>query len=311
MLPLLPRAGRVVLGLLAAAILSYCQPAPTDQEEAMTETQSLPQFDWQGHRGARGLLPENTIPAFLHALEYPLIKTLELDVVISADGQVVVSHEPWMSPEICLRPDGSPVTDDTINLYQLTYAEIRQYDCGSRGHERFPDQQPQATFKPLLAEVIAAADARARELDRPLPYYNIEIKSRPEHDGRFTPPPAEFAGRVVDVVLTSGIAERAVIQSFDPRSIQAVYARQPRLALAYLDEAPGELGNKLDTLGFKPAIYSPYYPMVTANLVREIHNRGMRIIPWTVNDSAAMRELRDLGVDGIITDYPNRIPASK
>lgn len=277
----------------------------------MTEKTAPAQFDWQGHRGARGLLPENSLPAFLHALEYPAIRTLELDVVISADQQVVVSHEPWMSAEICTRPDGSPVSDDTINMYQLTYAQIRQYDCGSRQHKRFAEQRPLPTYKPLLSEVIAAADARARELQRPLPYYNIEIKSRPEHDGVFTPPPAEFAALVVGAIDSAGIADRVVVQSFDPRSIQAVYALNPRLTLAYLDESAGDLGSKLDTLGFKPAIYSPHHPLVSANLVREIHNRGMRIVPWTVNDSSRMQELLDIGVDGIITDYPNRIPGSR
>ncbi|RME94372.1 MAG: glycerophosphodiester phosphodiesterase, partial [Bacteroidetes bacterium] len=134
-------------------------------------------IDWQGHRGARGLLPENTIPAFLLALEYPQIKTLEMDVVITQDQQVVVSHEPWMSALICSHSNGKPVSAEeaeTLNIYQMTLAEVQSFDCGSRANPRFPTQQPQVGRKPSLAAVFAAADQRARTLERPLPHYNIE-----------------------------------------------------------------------------------------------------------------------------------------
>lgn len=264
-------------------------------------------FDWQGHRGARGLLPENSIPAFRKALEYPFVRTLELDVAVSADSQIVVSHEPWFNPVICRGPEGEVLAEASkINLHQLDYAAIKAYDCGSWGHERFPEQRAVAVYKPLLSEVIESADAFARELGRELPRYNIEIKSEPAYDGVFAPPPPEFVALVRAEIDRAGVGDRSTVQSFDARIIRELHRQDPGLAIAYLDEHPGGLTQKLADLGFVPAIYSPYYPTLSANIVRECHERGMRVIPWTVNDTAAMRGMIELGVDGIITDYPDR-----
>lgn len=270
-----------------------------------------PNFDWQGHRGARGLLPENSIPAFLHALSYPEVRTLELDVVVTADGQVVVSHEPWMSATICSHPDGRAVTEkeaQQLNIYQMTLAEVQAFDCGLRDHPRFPDQQATATTKPTLEAVIRAADAEAARLQRPLPAYNIEIKSTPEWDAQFTPPPAAFAQQVMAVIGAAGIAARTTVQSFDIRSLQAVRAIAPTQTLAYLIESNANWTDNLARLGFDPQVYSPYFALVTPELVAGLHARGIQIIPWTVNETADMVRLQALGVDGIITDYPNRIP---
>ncbi|MEM1215954.1 MAG: glycerophosphodiester phosphodiesterase family protein, partial [Bacteroidota bacterium] len=160
-------------------------------------------IDWQGHRGARGLLPENSIPAFRKALEYPAIRTLELDVVISADSQVVVSHEPWLAALFCSHPDGRAVTEEeekSLRLLRMTLAEIQAFDCGSRGNAKFPEQLPVATVKPTLAAVAEAADLHARSLERPLPFYNIEIKSRPDWDDTYTPQPERFAELVLAAI---------------------------------------------------------------------------------------------------------------
>lgn len=268
-------------------------------------------FDWQGHRGARGLAPENSVAAFLRALEYPEITTLELDVAISADSQVVVSHEPWMSETICTHPDGRAVEEveaKSLNLHRMRYEEIQGFDCGQRGHVRFPEQQKQATVKPLLRDVIAATDAYCKKYRRPLPRFNIEIKSEPEWDGIYTPAPDEFARLVLAEIDAAGIRNRTCIQSFDKRALQAVQRLAPKLTLALLIEDADGVGAQLEALGFKPAVYSPYYQLVTAHLVQAVHEAGMRIIPWTVNETETMKSLIALGVDGIITDYPNRIP---
>ena len=134
-------------------------------------------FDWQGHRGARGLYPENTIGAMREALSYPLITTLEFDVVISKDGQVIVSHEPWMSEEICLDPKGEPVKDKAVNLYKLTAKEIAEYDCGSKPHPRFPHQKKVKTHKPLLKDLLSDINKT-----HPKIAFDIEIKSTVEDE---------------------------------------------------------------------------------------------------------------------------------
>lgn len=301
--------GQLMLLLFLAA---GCTSSPsTDMDESTNTGRRIAKFDWQGHRGARGLLPENTIPAFLKALEFNQITTLELDVVISKDNKVVVSHEPWMSSEICLTPEGVPVEkmeEESLVIYQMDYETIKGYNCGSRGNRRFPDQQPMATYKPLLSEMIQAVEAHCTSNQLKLPGYNIEIKSQPAWDGEKTPEPATFASLVIDVVKAAGIQDRVCIQSFDPRSLEVVNQIDSSLTTAFLVENTQELATNLRKLSFQPDIYSPYYVMVSAELISNAHERGIKVIPWTVNDTEKMQSLIELGVDGIITDYPNRIP---
>lgn len=272
---------------------------------------STPSIDWQGHRGARGLRPENTLPAFLHALSYPAVRTLELDVAVTSDGQVVVSHEPWMSATICSHPDGRAVDkgeEQSLRIYQMTLAEVQAFDCGQRGHPNFPQQQPIPAIKPTLEAVIQAAEAEVVLRQRPLPFYNVEIKSLPEWDDTFTPLPAAFASRVLAVLQRMGVSNRTTVQSFDVRSLQAVRAQAPTQPIAYLIANKNTWSENINLLGFKPDIYSPYFELVTAELVKDLHAQGIAVIPWTVNDTAQMKTLIALGVDGIITDYPDRIP---
>lgn len=284
--------------------LLSCQPKLTHFTVAIPKN-----FDWQGHRGARGLLPENTIPAFLKALEYP-IKTLELDVVITKDRQVLVSHEPWLSHTICSNPDGTPITESqekSLNILQLTHAQIQQYDCGSRGNARFPQQQPMKTDKPLLREVFTAVEAWCKEKNRVLPFYNIEIKSQADWDNIYTPPVEIFAKLLLDEIKTANIQKRVCIQSFDVRALRAVRQMNPTITTAFLVENEEGFNSNLQKLDFVPSIYSPYYELVDSELVKMVHAKKMRLIPWTVNDTTSMQKLIQLGVDGIITDYPNII----
>lgn len=266
-------------------------------------------FDLQGHRGARGLMPENTIPAFRRALELG-VTTLELDVVISADSQVVVSHEPWMSSTICTQPDGMPVPaerDTLYNLFAMSYAEIMQFDCGSRGHPDFPEQEPVAAPKPLLRAVLQMAEAYVEEHDRPPLFYNIETKSRPGWDGTYHPEPERFTELLYAVLEDEGVTDRATIQSFDPRTLRVARKLNPALSLALLvGHTGGTLEENVETLGFTPTIYSPDYRLVDRDLVDTAHVRGMELIPWTVNTRPDMERLQRLGVDGLITDYPDR-----
>ncbi|MBK7873420.1 MAG: glycerophosphodiester phosphodiesterase [Saprospiraceae bacterium] len=294
--------------LVLILFLFGCQPKQADSVVEIPEN-----FDWQGHRGARGLMPENSIPGFLKALEYP-IKTLEMDVVISKDSQVILSHEPWMSASICSKPDGSLVTeeeDKAFKIFQLTYDEIRQFDCGSRGNVRFPEQQSLPTHKPLLSEGVTEVERHCKDYKIALPFYNIEIKSQPEWDNIFTPEPRIFAQLLIDQINRLGIKDRTCIQSFDVRALQAVHEIDETIVTAYLLENADGLEKNMEKLSFKPNIYSPYHALVSANLVEKVHTQKMRIIPWTVNDTITMRGLINMGVDGIITDYPNLISILK
>ena len=264
-------------------------------------------FDWQGHRGCRGLMPENTIPAFLHALEFPDVKTLELDLAVSKDGQLIVSHEPWFNHAICLDASGQPIAEEkeeTLLIHQFTVTEIRAFDCGSIGNTRFPDQHKQRAWKPTLEEVVHAV--KEKYPDREV-FWNIEIKSKPEWDGVQTPPIDSFVALVVDNLKALGIEKNCNLQSFDIRPLQILKQTAPEIKLALLVENIWGLSSNLNKLGFQPDIYSPYHQLVSQGLVQKCHEKGIKVIPWTVNDTTTMTSMLGMGVDGIITDYPNLI----
>lgn len=267
---------------------------------ASCNNQSMETFDWQGHRGARGERPENTIPAFKYALEQG-VKTLEMDVVISADKQVVVSHEPFFNSEIC-----ADVPDSLNNIFKLTYAEVKKVDCGTKPNPRFPDQENEPAKKPLLKDVIEQSEAYAQELGRAKPFYNIEIKSRPEWDSIYHPSIDVYADLVVEVIQKAGIEARFTIQSFDDRTLWYLHRRYKDIPLVLLVEDQKSLEEHLVQLNFVPEVYSPYYKLVDANLVEAAHLKGMKVIPWTVNEISDMNEMINAGVDGIITDFPSR-----
>ena len=294
---------------LALTLIAGCAGADQPQAPAAHDGGlAHPTIDLQGHRGARGLLPENTIPSFKKALEYG-VTTLELDVVVSADSQVVVSHEPWFSSSICTDAAGRPIAHEderSFNIFSMSYDSIRAFDCGSIGNPNFPEQEAVAVGKPLLDSALVAAERYADELGRPMPAFNIEIKSRAVFDGTFTPEPAAFARLVHDVIVRNGVADRTVVQSFDPRALRAMRAIDGDIKLALLVDNDLGLVENLEKLGFTPDVYSPHQRLVDEVLVAAAHDEGMEVIPWTVNEPDAMRHLLDLGVDGLITDYPDR-----
>ncbi|MEZ0487847.1 glycerophosphodiester phosphodiesterase family protein [Fibrella aquatica] len=271
-------------------------------------------YDLQGHRGCRGLMPENTIPAFLKALDLG-VNTLELDVVISQDGQVVVSHEPYFNSAFSTKPDGEPVTkaeEKNLVLYKMLYAEIRRYDVGSNGNPRFPEQQKQKVFKPLLSDMLAATEAYRTEKNLPAFAYNIELKSEESEYDQSQPRPAEFCKLVNEVLVKANVpASRIIIQSFDFAILQE-WNRQLKgqtvlpVRLAALVENVRGVDHNLKKLGFKPAIYSPNYKLIGRESVQKLHRQGIQVVPWTVNNVVDMRKMINIGVDGIITDYPNR-----
>ncbi len=271
--------------------------------------QSPRTFDLQAHRGGRGLRPENTIPAMRHALALG-VPTLEMDVAISQDKQVLLSHDPFLNADFVYRPDGQPIAkaeEKSLKLYGLPYAEIRRYDVGGHGNPKFPQQQALRTYKPLLAEVIDSAEAYAQRHHRPAPYYNIETKTSPAGDGTLHPAPAEFVQLLLAVIMAKGVQDRVIIQSFDPRTLEVVHRTRPRLRTALLVDNPDGLEANLRRLSFLPTIYSPQYKLVSLEMVQACHQRHLLVIPWTVNTVAEAERLTQQQVDGLITDYPNLV----
>ncbi len=264
-------------------------------------------IDLQGHRGARGLLPENTIPGFIRALELG-VDTLEMDVVINAEGHVVVSHESWMSAAICSHPDGRPVEvaeQENLNIYTMDDTELASFDCGSRQHPGFPRQQTLKISKPLLADVFAAVQQFEESSSQPAVRFSIEIKSRPEFEGIYHPPVEDYALALYEVVKSFQLLDRTAIQSFDPRALEAIRRIDPEVATVWLIDNEMSWADNLARLTFKPDIYSPDYRWVDLKLVKQLRERGIKLIAWTVNEADSMRQLISWGVDGFITDYPD------
>ena len=266
-------------------------------------------FDLQGHRGCRGLMPENTIPAMIRAIDLG-VTTLEMDIAFSSDKLPILSHEPFFNHEISTKPDGSLINDKdehSYNLYQMSYAEIKTYDVGMKANLRFPQQQKMKTYKQLLSAVIDSVESYAALKKIPPLFYNIETKTTPETDNKFHPVPREFVELLMKTIDSKNIRRRVIIQSFDIRTLQYLHEKYPGVTTSLLIE-PAELVSvpvKINRLGFAPDVISPEYHMVTPGLIRELHKKKIRVIPWTVNDRSAINHLKELGVDGIITDYPN------
>ena len=268
-------------------------------------------FDWQGHRGARGLMPENSIPAFLKALEYPAIQTLELDLAVSKDLQLIVSHEPWLSPKICLSSSGDSLSrkiEERILIYQLSVSQIQEYDCGSLTPKEFPDQQNAAVVKPTLEEVVNAVRIYCAEKNRPFPNFNIEIKSQPDWDSIYTPAIEDFVNLVVKDLDCLDIRAVTNIQSFDVRPLRIIHEWDASIPLSYLIGEQKSLTEHIEDLGFTPRIISPHFKILDDPFIKQAKDAGIKIVPWTVNETEDMEYLISMGIDGIITDYPNKIP---
>lgn len=264
-------------------------------------------FDLQGNRGARGIMPENTIEGMIRALDLG-VNTLTMNTVITGDKKVVLSQEPYFNHEFCLKPDGTPITlkeERNYNIYKMDYAEVKKFDVGSKVHGRFPYQEKFPVSKPLLEETIDAVESYAAKNKLPKPNYSIETKTIPKGDNEFQPEPAEFVELVMEVVNKKKLGKRVTIQSFDIRTLQYLHERYPKVKTALLIDEKVDFEVNLSDLGFKPTVYSPYSVLVGKSLVDRCHDAGVKIIPWTVNSEKDLKYLIGLGVDGVVTDYPN------
>jgi len=288
--------------IILITLLSACTPSKEQADQKP--------FDLQGHRGARGLMPENSIPGFFKALELG-VNTLELDLGVTKDNQLVLSHEPIMSSMICTDPSGSTYDDSTAheyNIYQMSYEEIKAFDCGSKSHPWFPEQPKVPTYKPLLTEVFDTVRfylARNKSLKKSI-NYNIEIKTKAATDGVYHPIPQEFSDLVYHTVDGNIDWKYITIQSFDFRVLQYWNQTYPEIKLALLIENNLSPKENLDSLGFIPHVYSCEHILLSRLAIDQLHKKGMQVIPWTVNDAARMDTLQSWNVDGLITDYPNK-----
>ncbi|MCD0487904.1 glycerophosphodiester phosphodiesterase [Pedobacter sp. MC2016-14] len=264
-------------------------------------------FILTGHQGARGIMPENTIPGMLKALDLG-VNMLNMGVVISKDEKVVLSHEPYFNNEISLKPDGKPISfkeEKKYNIFKMDYEEVRKFDVGSKVHARFPGQMKIKAYKPLLNEVIDSVELYVKKRKLPKPLYNIETALIRNGDGEYQPDSAIFIERIMEIVKKKKLTKRVVIQSLDIRTLQYLHIHYPKIKTALMVDEKKDFEESLQVLGFKPDYYSPYYVLVGKGLVDRCHEAGVKIIPWTVNSVKDFKYLLNLGVDGIVTDYPN------
>ena len=242
-----------------------------------------------GHRGARALRPENTIPAFEYAIGVG-VDVLELDMAVTKDDVVVVSHDPLLNPEICKGPSAS------VPIRTLTLKELRQWDCGALRNPKFPKQTPvPGTRMPALDEVFDLSSRGKFE-------FNIETKIFEDHP-EYTPSPEKFARLVLDCVRRHGLSSRVILQSFDFRTLRAMKALTPEIRLSALYERGND--SFLEIAGRAGAqIVSPDKDLVTLKKVEEAHIAGINVIPWTANTRAEWDALIAAKVDAIISDDP-------
>ncbi len=252
-----------------------------------------------GHRGCRALRPENTMPAFEHAVELG-VDVLELDMAVTKDNRLLVSHDPHLTPARCRKDDGTPLAAP-IAIHTLTLAEAQSYDCGALKHPDFPKQvQVPHTHPPALEEVFSLAKKHPR-LE-----FNIETKIFADHP-ELTPDPAAFARLVVDAVHHAKLEKRVIVQSFDPRTLREVRKIAPEIRLAVLSEdGKGYIAVAQE---MHAEIVSPNYRRLTEAGVKQAHALHMEVVPWTANDEASWKKLLDMGVDAIITDDPEALAA--
>jgi glycerophosphoryl diester phosphodiesterase len=265
-----------------------------------------------GHRGYRGLYPENTIGSFMAALEVG-VQALEMDVVLTADNKILVSHDPFMHHEICLKPDSTEITaaeEESYNIYKMTVAEAQSYIMGGKPHPRFAQQKQVRDHKPTLKELVVAVNNRVEQSKglQHTPWFNIEIKSQPEWDDEMQPKPAEYVRLFLADFKPLNISNNTIIQSFDARILEELHKQQPNLKLVYLSEDSTKTAEqKLAELTFKPYGYSPNFAMVNEQVATYCKENDLELIVWTVNEEADIKRVLSLGIKQIISDYPERV----
>jgi glycerophosphoryl diester phosphodiesterase len=292
----------MLLSGAALYVLTGCTSSKTTSAGA-----PLPKFAKEGHRGTRGLMPENTIPSMTRAIREGA-NIIEVDIYTSRDGQVIVTHDAYINREFSLTPDGQEIPPEDARKYivhQMDYAEIRKFDVGSKYYQAYPQQKKIRTYIPLFGELIDSVEHFTKSNKLPGTIYNIELKTSVKYDSVYNAKPKELVDAVMQIVRQKNIGNRFYIQSFDVRPLQVVHRDYPGVTIGFLTDSKKTLAGNIAELGFYPDIYSPQYKLVTPELVHECRQHKMKLIPWTVNTTEEMKALTALGVDGIITDYPD------
>lgn len=276
---------------------------------AQTKVNDDANFDKQAHRGGSGLMPENSIPAMLNAIDLG-VNTLEMDLHISKDKKVLVSHNPHMNYKSTTTPDGLTLTkeeSESYMLFQMPYDSIKLFDIGMKPNPEFPQQKKIKTNIPLFADLIKAVEAHAAKKGVKI-HYNVEVKSRADGSGDGTVHPAvgEFVDLVMADILKAGIQQRCMVQSFDIRALKLLHQKYPAQTLSYLYGGPAikNVSHIFNELGFVPKIFSPVYHLASKEMIDYCHSKKVKIVAWTPNKSDEIKALRKLGVDGVISDYP-------
>ncbi|EMF98272.1 glycerophosphodiester phosphodiesterase family protein [Leptospira borgpetersenii str. 200701203] len=278
-------------------------------------------LDLQGHRGARGLRPENTWPAFEEAIRYGMT-TLELDTVLTKDNKIIIHHDSFTNPTICQKKDGTQIV--STSLYELTLSELKQLDCGAKKNPKYSEQIPVPGTELITIEEFftLVANAEKKNPNRTKLKFNIETKFPDDNNSQIPIGKVkEHVNLLVQAIEDAKVVDRTTIQSFYLPALPIVKEVNPKLktsalfSLTYFQGAMMKLGlgngtrreALQKTLEVKADVISPYFLYVTEEFVQEVHSHNISVIPWTVNDPKVMRKLMDAGVDGIISDYPDRL----
>lgn len=262
------------------------------------------------HRGFRGLMPENTIPAMINALGKGA-DVLEMDIAFSADKQAIVSHDPWMDHIISLDKDGKEIAKGkALPLYQMKYAAIKSYNVGSKQHKDFPKQKNFPTFIPRLADLIDAVETHVAKNNLKKPWYSIETKTSVDRDDKFQPAPEEFVKLLMAVIVKKGIEKRVIIQSFDTRTLEIINRDFPDVQ-TMININKGTLEENLSRMTFKPDYYAPIPALIDSELIKKCKDLGIKMIGGNVNNKKEIDRLLQLGINAYCTDYPyDQLPSS-
>jgi glycerophosphoryl diester phosphodiesterase len=296
-----------IICLLAAVIIHQ------HVEAQITFPKSFPAYYKEGHRGGTGLMPENTIQAMKKAVDVGA-NVIEVDVYTTKDGQLIVTHDPHINWKISLTEQGGDLTEEQARKYpvhQMNYEDIRKFDVGSKHYASFPDQKKVKTYIPLFGELIDSVEQHLTKNKLPGVIYNIELKTGPTYDNVYNSTPEELVDAVLSVLKTKQIGDRYYIQSFDVRPLQYVQKSHPGIPIGFLVSNQKSFEENIELLGFVPHLYSPAFKLVTPELVSKCKAKGCKIVPWTVNTLDDMKRIQAMGVDGMITDYPNYFEALK
>jgi glycerophosphoryl diester phosphodiesterase len=308
------KIGKLFLNFLFLVIpvLSYGQTMNTSK-----------QLEVQGHRGNRGLRPENCLPSFATAIEAGA-DALELDLIVSKDGELVIHHDFFVNNELCTYLDGRPLLQPLL-IHSLTLAEIKQFDCGRKKNHSFPKQHAIPgtqipTLNDLFEMIRSSSHPNAKKIR-----LNLEVKRDPSHP-EWTSSPSELARKVLSKVEQNGFTDRVYYSSFDPEVLAAIRSIAPNAQIGFLfDEETIEEAQKIDpqagkdlqagaeffiqlALSLKANILSPHHTFLTdAHFIRRLQQAGFRVVSWTVNEPKRWAELMEMGIDGIISDYPEEL----